>query len=85
MSPTSYQTAPPRVVRVMILDGVARGQARVRHDRVVHDVHDDASQVSNELDSLREEVMRLKAENSRLKEELRRAARAQHETPPHYL
>jgi len=51
----------------------------------VHDVHDDASQVSNELDSLREEVMRLKAENSRLKEELRRAARAQHETPPHYL
>lgn len=35
--------------------------------------------------ALRSEVARLKAEAARLAEELRRARRDHHETPPHYL
>ena len=37
------------------------------------------------VEQLQEEIARLKAENDRLREELRRVARTQHETPPHYL
>ena len=40
---------------------------------------------SIELEQLRSEIARLKAENERLRDELRRSARSQHETPPHYL
>lgn len=40
---------------------------------------------SSLINELRAEIAKLRAENDRLREELRHAARQQHETPPHYL
>jgi hypothetical protein len=121
MSPTSYQTAPPRVVRgILSVDGaerqaalggvleerasVASGHGRLlarwigfiddRSDRAAHLVVDfppppwmlvSDDPMNADLDELLAEIARLKAENERLRAELRRAARADHETPPHYL
>ena len=120
MSPTSYQTAPPRVVRCILSVEGAERQAAVglleerasvasvhgrllarwigfvadRWDRgallVVHFLSPPWTLVSDDptnadLDELLAEVARLKTENERLRAELRRAAHADHETPPHYL